>query len=359
MSEIPVEPVGLSAVRPRRAVVADARDVGTSRVVLQRVIDIVANVQIEPAVAVEIEKRRRHRYSGLLLNAARLRDVGEGAVAIVVEQLVRAEVGQQQIDAAVVVDVAGRDAEAVLTRIDAALVGHVREVERPRAVRTHLQVVAKQTSAKRQRSRRRRHQRVGQRFARPEHLALHDEHVEIAVVVEVEERDAGRQDLRVVALPARLQLVDGPPVVPVHRDLLDLVEVGRVDLPGRYPQQEEVLLLPVPPAVEGELHHVAEDRLSQRFRVDPQPGLLEQLARGRDHAGSLRGAEGLATVHGHAGILDVHASARKSVEAAGKLELVAAADPKHVSAFADQDYGGCRPDAGHSIDSLARTCMIP
>ena len=88
-------------------------------------------------------------------------------------------------------------------------------------------------------------------------------------------------------------------------------------------------------------------------------GLLEQLARGGDHAGSLRGAEGFPTVHGHAGILDVHAPAWKSVEAAGKLELVAAADPKHVSAFADEDYGGCRPDAGHSIDSLARTCMIP
>src|SRR5205823_4518228 len=86
------------------------------------------------------------------------------------------------------------------------------------------------------------------------------------------------QALRVVALAARLQLIDEPPVVPVHRDLLDLVEVGRVDLPGRYPQQEEVLLLPVPPAVERELHHVAENRLAQRGRVDLQPGLLEELA---------------------------------------------------------------------------------
>src|SRR5205823_6771020 len=52
------------------------------------------------------------------------------------------------------------------------------------------------------------------------------------------------------------------------------------------------------------------------------PGLLEQLARGRDDAGSLRGAERFATVHGHAGVLDVHAPARTSVEAAGKLQLV-------------------------------------
>ena len=53
----------------------------------------------------------------------------------------------------------------------------------------------------------RREQRVGQRL-RAEHLPLHQVDVEVAVVVVVEQRDAGRHDLRVVELAGHAVEVD-------------------------------------------------------------------------------------------------------------------------------------------------------
>ena len=62
----------------------------------------------------------------------------ERAVAVVAEQLVRAEIRQQKIDPAVVVDVSRGHAQAVLIGVDAARVGHIGEPQRARAVGVHL-----------------------------------------------------------------------------------------------------------------------------------------------------------------------------------------------------------------------------
>ena len=61
------------------------------------------------------------------------------------------------------------------------------------------EIVAKQPSLERQRSLRLR-LRLRQRRVCAEHPALHDEDVEVAVVVVIEQRDARRHDLGVVEL---------------------------------------------------------------------------------------------------------------------------------------------------------------
>ena len=62
-----------------------------------------------------------------------------------------------------------------------------------------LQIVPEQPALERQRSRRLRNSAC-RHLACAQHLALHDEDVEVAVVVVVEQRDAGRHDLGVVEL---------------------------------------------------------------------------------------------------------------------------------------------------------------
>ena len=90
--------------------------------------DVVADVEIEPAVAVVVEKGRRHPPAGAV-GAAGSGHVGEGAVAVVLYRAVLAEKRQVEIDAAVVVEVAGGDAHPVAARVDAALLGDVGEVQ--------------------------------------------------------------------------------------------------------------------------------------------------------------------------------------------------------------------------------------
>ena len=68
--------------------------------------------QIQPAVAVDVDERRRHAPARVACPADR-GHIGEGAVAVVLEQLVVAELCDVQVDAAVVVEVAGRDAHSV------------------------------------------------------------------------------------------------------------------------------------------------------------------------------------------------------------------------------------------------------
>src|SRR4029077_12923854 len=98
------------------------------------------------------------------------------------------------VDAAVPIEVARGDAHPVTARVDAALIGDVREMERAGAVRIDLQVVAEESRLERRRAGRLNFGDV----AYPEHVSLRKQHVEIAVVVIVEEGDAARQPFRVV-----------------------------------------------------------------------------------------------------------------------------------------------------------------
>ncbi len=97
---------------------------------------LVADEEVEPAVAVDVDERRRNAPPAI--PDARLGgDVGKrGALrartyTIVAPQLVGTEVGEVEIRPAVIVVIPGRHAHAVARRLDPALRGHVGETDRP------------------------------------------------------------------------------------------------------------------------------------------------------------------------------------------------------------------------------------
>jgi DNA-binding response OmpR family regulator len=79
-------------------------------------IRVAGDEQIEPAVAVVIAKARARRPAAVAGDAHLLGDVGERAIAVVAIQPVLAEVRDEEIDAAVVVEIARGDAEALTAR---------------------------------------------------------------------------------------------------------------------------------------------------------------------------------------------------------------------------------------------------
>src|SRR5262249_56252989 len=110
-----IETVLLRPVRVRRAVVGPARQAETGCVGLDAVGDVVADEQIQPAVAVVVDEGCGNTPSAFAraataseLRRDRLRPktaigyIGERAVAVVAEELIAAEVGQVDVDAAVV-----------------------------------------------------------------------------------------------------------------------------------------------------------------------------------------------------------------------------------------------------------------
>ena len=124
---VEVQPAGQRLVAVGRAVVPRARGAGARRVVLQAVTQVAGDVQIQPSVPVDVHKRRG-RAPGRMVGSATRRPIREGAVAVVVPQLVgRVELGQVQIDAPVVVDVARGDAHPVAAGSDAG-----KRLSRPR-----------------------------------------------------------------------------------------------------------------------------------------------------------------------------------------------------------------------------------
>src|SRR5580765_2178430 len=90
---------------------------------------VVADEQIEPAVAVVVNPRRGHAPSAFARlvprelrrdKATLCRHVSERAVAVVPPELVWTELGKKQIDAAVAVEVAHGHAHTAVMRHDAA-----------------------------------------------------------------------------------------------------------------------------------------------------------------------------------------------------------------------------------------------
>src|SRR6266850_2245113 len=77
---------------------------------------------------------------------------GKRSVTVVAEHLVPSEIGEVEVDAAVVVEVAGRHPHAISTRVDPALLGHIREMQRARPVGVHLQVISVEATLERERT---------------------------------------------------------------------------------------------------------------------------------------------------------------------------------------------------------------
>jgi len=100
--------------------------------------------EIEMAVAIVVDERGARAPQRI--GEARLRrDVGERAVAAIVEERRGAEPGDEQVEEAVVVVVADGRAHAVDAQREPGTVGDVGEAKAPGAVTRDGQVVAEET----------------------------------------------------------------------------------------------------------------------------------------------------------------------------------------------------------------------
>ena len=113
------QPAGVAAVRLGRAVGLLLAVEAAEDVVLGRPLDVVADEEIEQAVAIEVDPHRRRAERRAAVEAARARDVHERALAGVAEQAVLADAGDEEVGEAVVVEVADRDAHAVQLDVEA------------------------------------------------------------------------------------------------------------------------------------------------------------------------------------------------------------------------------------------------
>ena len=194
------QPVRHRHVALRPAVVLLAGAVEALDQVVETRVDVVADVQVQPAVAVVVDEGGRDAPAPIIRACSR-GHVRERAVAVVAQQVIGAQPGPVDVDPAVVVDVAGSHSHAVAADVETASGRHVGEAQRPRAVRVHAQVVPVQAVARPGRGPcRRAEQGVLQRLSGAEHLALHQVDVEVSVVVEVEQRPARPHDLGRIVL---------------------------------------------------------------------------------------------------------------------------------------------------------------
>ena len=121
------QPAGLAAIRFGRAVGLLLAVEAAEDVVLGRPLHVVADEQIEQAVAIEVEPERRRAECLAPAEAARLGDVDECALAGVAEQTVLADAGDEDVGKAVVVVVADGDAHAVHLDVEAGAAGDIGE----------------------------------------------------------------------------------------------------------------------------------------------------------------------------------------------------------------------------------------
>ncbi len=187
VAAIAEEPGGRAAIRFRRAIrlllaVHAAMDVG-----LGRPAHVVADEQIQPAIAVVVEPQGRGAEAGAIAKACPRGDVHEGALAAVAKQAVLANRRDQQILPAVVVEVRDGHAHPVKVRREARALGDIDECARSR-ISIELGAAGRGW------------------LARPVR-AVDEEQVLLPVVVEVEERRAGAQRLGEVLLSERAVVV--------------------------------------------------------------------------------------------------------------------------------------------------------
>src|SRR5437667_2940694 len=86
------------------AVIAPARQAGARLIRLNVPDDIIADVQVQPSIAVVVEERRGDAPSRDV-SAALFRYVGERSIAVITKQLVAPEIRYVQVDAAIVVEI--------------------------------------------------------------------------------------------------------------------------------------------------------------------------------------------------------------------------------------------------------------
>src|SRR6188474_57549 len=150
------------------------------------------NEEVEPTVPIEVEKRRRHAPPAVVDSSGRY--IGKGAITPVSIKMVAAKGSDVQIDAAIIVVIANCGTHAVLSRFDGGGLRHVRERHDACAVRPDLEIVAEQLPAFRAGA-------TDGLCAPIQAATLHEEDVEVSIVVVVQQCGTGSNDLRVVELP--------------------------------------------------------------------------------------------------------------------------------------------------------------
>ena len=158
--------------------------------------------QVEEAVAIVVEKGGAGAPAGAGDPCTR-GDVGEMAVAVSFQQYVRAEIGDVQIDVAVVVEIACCDPHSVIADIGAAA---GRDVLEHSAATVAKQVIARRPAVRHAHGR--PAQRRGTAGGRRKTAALHHVHIQEPVVVHVEQSGTAAHDLRKIELVAMAGLVN-------------------------------------------------------------------------------------------------------------------------------------------------------
>jgi len=112
-------------------------------------------------------------------------------------------------------------------RVDSALLGDVREMQRARAIRIQNEVVPEQARFERQRGG--LDGRIAQRLSFAEHLSLHEEDVEVAIVVVVQQRHTRRQHLGIIEFAGHSVEIAEPQAAlgrPIDEPLADAVRAA-------------------------------------------------------------------------------------------------------------------------------------
>ena len=223
------EPGRDGLVGHRRAVVRLTRRRVAALVALEGEVHVVRDEQIEIPVRIVVQERGA-RTPPRIVNSGCARHVGECAIAVAVEEDVVPDVGHVEIEEPVVVVIACRRTHSVAVMANAGFLGDVNEAQLSRLG----QHVAKQPVP-------RLPVGWGREEQRPPGLqraALDQIHIEIAVVVVVEEGGPGAHDFRHEVLTGR-----SGDVVEVETDLGGNLVKGRIgrrrDEPGRNERQRE------------------------------------------------------------------------------------------------------------------------
>ena len=118
--------IGDPEVGRRVAIVASAGRTATDLLAREIELEVVADVEVEPAVAIEIEPDRGNAPAVIVETALEI-DLAESPVALVVEELIGTQIREIEIDPAIVVVVADCGAAAESLGDDAARLRYIGE----------------------------------------------------------------------------------------------------------------------------------------------------------------------------------------------------------------------------------------
>ena len=121
------EPAGGAAIGFGRAIGFVLAVEAAENVVLRRPLHVIADEQVEQAIAIVVEPQRGGAEALALAESAGIGHVHECSLAGVMEQAVLTDAGDEDVREAIVVVIADRDAHAIQFDIEAGAGGHVRE----------------------------------------------------------------------------------------------------------------------------------------------------------------------------------------------------------------------------------------